>query len=731
MAHRLVPDFPAVQLVLEHLKDLNRQLKEEGVPFAPEAGVHLTALTAAVSELEANRRAAHEQLEVETMENSKLRHRIKNTSERMNEEIKAKIAAVRTSNAEEMEQLRNDLSRVSHFLEESEEKLQTLANQNKMLHTEREQVKAEHELLIAELNDQIDVKCNQQMQLNQKLQLIEEIKSSIAGVQQENTSLQRIVASEREAGSEKKLSLSREIDDIEERIKMQKEDTEKRREELDRVNGKKEERLQRLGELSSHLDEEESHLQSLAASLSQFEQQLEEEAAGNKDLCQQMETLEKESHELKATAENLQEEIATVERKIEEQQASGLLLREKLTQAREVFKYRHDEENQARAEHFYVSQQLKRSKLQLEERLSSIVIHSRGIKEMEKKIRELQKAEVLTRHELERSREGLRGDLEAVKDKISQWEEDKRRFDQLLEESKSRQEEHVEKMTSDIVHVKRRYEELLQEEAALLQLQPRSADTDLLQSYVTQTEMDYKQTKNVLLQEVQAIDAEIQNICKSTEEKQRELEEKEETREDLEAKWTEMRNKHDSLIRELDQEKTQLELSIQLTENQTELLLQPKQDLKAQLEELQETHVDLVKKQTSELLTAEVSLYNDSAVLRQVRAENHRMHLCIRQMTEELRTNQQEKEEFQQEEQKLKHQTKDTVESLQEAWRQDVELIQKSQSRGEDLLDSMNSLMEQLRSREKQLMGVLSILHHSMLDFSKRLGDKATSKQQI
>lgn len=727
MAHRPLPDLPAVRLVLERLKDLNLQLEEEGVPFGPEASVHLTALTAAVSGLEANRRFAYKQLEVETTENSKLKRRIKNTTDRMKEGM---MAAARSSDAGEIEQLRGDLSRVSRLLEGREEKLQTLVFQNTKLQTELLQMEAEHQAVSADLHHQIRLKSNQQLQLDQKLQLIEEITSSIADVQQENTSLQQTVVSERRACSEEKLSLSRETEEVEERIKTQREATEKTRGELDGAKERREESLRCLGELYSQLDAKERHLQSVAASRSQMEQQLEEGATRSRDLCQRVETLEKESHGLKVTAKNLQEEITTLERRIEEEQASCLLLGEKLSQAREVLQCRRDEENRVRAEHLYVSQQLKRSKLQLEERNASVVVHRSRIKEMEQEIRELQRAELLTRRELERSHEELHGDLETMKEEIRQCEEDKRSFTQLLEELKRRQEEHVEKMTSNIVRAKRRYEELLREEAALLQLQPKSADTDLLESYMTQTETEYKQMQNVLLREVQAIDAEIRTIGRSTEEKQRVLEEKEEVREDLEAKWKEMRNEHDRLAGELNLEQTRLKLSIQNTENRTELLLQPKQELKARLEELQEAHQDLVKNQTSELLTTELSLYNDGVMLRQVRAENHRMDLRIRQKTEELRANQQEEHQFLQEEQELQQQTKDTMESLQEAWRQDVELIQRYQSRGEEVLDSMTSLVNRLNVREEQLLQVLSLLHQSMLDFSRRLGDTATSRQQ-
>ncbi|XP_017287962.1 myosin-2 [Kryptolebias marmoratus] len=735
MALCLVPDFPAVLLALEHLKELDRQLREEdGVPFAAEASVHLAAVTAAVSELEAGRRAAHEHLEVETIENSKLRRQVRNMSDRMSEEIMADIAAARASNAEEIEQLRRDLSLASHLQEEAGENLQALLHRNKTLQPDLEQVKAWHGVAVADLNDQINLKYNLQMQLDQKLQLIQELESSIAAVQQDKISLQQNVVLEGEAYKEKKDSLSRETDETVERIKLQEEAIKERREELDRVDDEKEEALWRLDELSAHVDQLESDLQMVAASRSRCEQLLEEEARRNKEVSQQLEMLKKESHELKeafsVAARKLQEEIATVERKMEEDRASGLLLRNTLSQIGGVFKHRRGEENEVRAEHAHVSQQLERSKLQLEERIASIVVYSKDIKKIEKEIEELREAEAITRRVFERNQEELLKDLETTKDKISQGEEDKRRFSQLLVETKSWQEEHVEKMTSDISHARRRYEELLQEETALLQLQPKSADTDFLSSHVTQTERRYREMENLHQQEVQQITAEIQNICRSTEEKQRELQEREETLKEVEAKWTERWDRHDRLTGELSRRQAELELWIQNTQNQTGFLLRPRENLKAELEKLLESYTDTLNRQSSELRAAEVSIYNDSAILEQVQVENSQMLLRIGRMTEDLRTSRQEKEQYQQEDQTLQRKTKDTLASLQETWRQDVAVNQKGESRDNVLLVSMDSLWNRLRTREKLLMDVSTVLHQNMLDFSRRLGDRVAAKQQ-
>lgn len=732
MALCLVPDLPAVLLVLERLTELERQLKEdEGVPFASEAGVHLTALTADVTELEAARRAAHEHLEVETIENGKLRHKVHNMSDRVSEEMMAAVAAARDSNAEEMERLRHDLHLLARVQEEAGEKLQALLNQNKALRPERERARAEHEAAVAALNDQIDLKYTLQAQLDEKLQRLEELRSSIAAVQRERTPLEQSMASERKACAEEKDRLSREAAETAERIQLQAEAVGERRRELGRANGEKGEALRRLGGLRARAEQLDGVLRSAATSRTRCERTLEEEARRSGGLSRRLEAREKESRELErdvgATIKSLRGQIAAVEKKTEEGRASGALLAKSSSQVGEALERGRDEESEVRAEHVHASQQLEWSRLQLEECVASILLHGNDLRRMEKELEELREEEVRTRRALERSREEHRRDAEAAKAKIGQYEEDKRRFAQLLEEAKAGHEEHVEKTRSDISHAKRRYEELLQEEAELLRLKPQSADVDLLMSFTTRTETENRRKENALQQEVQQISAELHAVRRSTEEKRRALEEKEEALKEAEATWTDMKSRHERLSGELRRQKTELEVSVQETEDQTELLLRQEEELKAELEERQEAHTDALTERSSELRAVEVSIRNHSVILQQVRAENSRLHLYLRQ----VRASRRAEEQHQQEDQELRAETKHTTESLREAWTRDVTATQTSESRDDVLMASMTSLQDKLKSREQQLLKVSTILHHHMVEFSRRLGLQAAAQQHI
>ncbi|XP_070782976.1 coiled-coil domain-containing protein 175 [Enoplosus armatus] len=737
MASCLVPDCPAVMVALEHLKELDKQLKEEGIPFSPEASLHLTEITAAITELELDRRAAHEHLEVETIENSKLRHQINNIRERMSQEIMADVAAARASNAEEIEQLHKELNTVSQLQEATVKRQEALFRQNEALHPEREQMKAEQEEIVAVLNDQITLKYGLQLQLDQTQEQIEELKSCIAAVEQDKITLQQNMALEREAFTVKKDNLSREVDQAEGEIKQQKQEIRRNRRGLDRVNDKKRETHDRLGELMIHMANLESSVRRLTESRCQCEKQQEGETRKQKELKQQRETLKKELCDLgeafSINVQRLKEEIATVEGKIEEGRASRLLCQDSLAQICEVFKRQGDDESEMMAEHFHVSQQLERSKLQLEERIASIVKHSKEIKEMDKQIVELLEVDTINKRVFERNQEEMCGSVDTEKKNISHLEEEKRQLRGLLEEAKRRQEEHVAKMTSDISNTRGRYLELQQEEAALQQRQPESADADLLMSHVTQCEVENRQKETKRHQEMEQCTAETESIMKSNEEKQREVDEKEEMLQEAEAKWNEEQSRHqrlNTLTSELKRKSNELELSIQGLKEKTSSLLQPKEDMKAELEELRESYLDTLDKRASQLRAAEASIYNNSVKLEQVGVENSRLRLCITQMTEDDGSARQNKDRYWQEIHRFKQGTKALFESLQEAWREDLLVTQDCQSSDGVLLASMSATLHHLKTRRQQLGNVSTLLHRLMLDFSKRLGDKTTMEQQ-
>ncbi|KAM4751394.1 uncharacterized protein ccdc175 [Anableps anableps] len=732
MASCLVPEFPAVQVALERLKELERQFIAEGVSFSAEGSIHLTAIAEAVSELEAIRRTTHEELEVETIESSKLRYHIKNMSDRMSEDILADRAAARASNAKEIEQLRRELSLSSQIQEESEDKLQELLDKNKLLQEERDWMRHTHERLIPSLNNQISLKYERQQHLDQTLEQIKELKSSIIACEEEKAALLERMALERKAFSEEKEILNIQVAETISKIRQQKKLTSKTKQELDKINEKKKELDDHQSKLNDQMAQLESRLEIWKSSHSYCEHQLQELFKQSQELNQQIEAQKKENQDLedafRLAVKNLQKEIRQVEEKLLAAQATGKLLRDNLVLICKVFRHKQEVEKEAQAYHRQVSLQLERSKEQLEERIASIVKHKKDIREMERQILELQEDDIINRRIFASKREESLSDLSAVESKIAQFQGELEELSAFLEEAKIRQEEYKMKMMSNICNTRKRYEELLLEEAALLQQYPESGHADSLLKLMAQLEKEHSQIQSLRQEERQQIIKETEEICRSNEEKQKELEEQEKILEEVEAEWSKVKNRYEKLSalkRVLNWRRSKLEWSIESTEEHTRMLLQPRQDMKADLEKLQELYSNMLSKQNTELIAVEVTIYKQNMLLEQFRAENSRLHLCVRKVTEDISTCRQETEQYQQEVQEFNRKVEALLKDLQEAWKRDISVVEDSKKSDDQLLVLMSSELVQLETRNQQLTSIGTLLHQLMLEFSKRLGDKA------
>ncbi|XP_029995112.1 centrosomal protein of 112 kDa [Sphaeramia orbicularis] len=735
MASRPLLDFPAVVTALENLKKLDNELKEEGI--RPEVRLHLTEINSAITELEANRRAAHEQLEVATIENSKLRHQCNNTTEWTHQGIMADVAAARASNAEEMEQLHNDLLATSQLQKATVKRQEALLAQNEDLRPDRDQVKAEHEDAVAALNQAITRKYSSQKHLDKIKEKVNDLKSLIAAFEQDKITLQQNTALERDSFAENIDNLSKEMVRTDKDIKLQRQETKSKRRELGRVNEKKQNANKSLEELRIEMVKTESSVQKLTTSRDQYEKQLKGEIQMYQDQNTQRETLKRELCEMSEafliTVQQLKEDIAALENRMVVGRASRIYWQDTMAKICEVFKCQHEEETEVREKHSYTSKQLEKSKSELEERIASIVKHRQEVKQMDKLIGELVEAETINKHMFDRHQDELYGNMNTEKKRVSHYEEEKKQLGQLLEEGKRKQEEHVVKMNLDISVVRRRCEEFQQEEDTLHQHHPLSNDVVLLMNYVIQCKADCKQRETRQREEIEQCSAETERVMRSCEEKQREIEEKEEALKEVEAGWNDELCKHvglNKLISDQREKRGDLELLIKGLKENTISLLQCKEEKEEELKAIRARCIDLFDKQVSQLQCVEMSIFNSRVKLEQVGVENSRLKLHIQQMREYMTRAGQDKDRYLQEAQQFREDTNALFESLQEAWREDLLLTQDRQSSDGDLMELMGNLLDHLKTRSHQLEHTSTLLHHQMLNFSRRLGDRTNTDQK-
>ncbi|XP_048831296.1 golgin subfamily A member 6-like protein 1 isoform X3 [Brienomyrus brachyistius] len=162
MASRLVSGRPAVLVVVEHLCELDKKLKSERVLIGEEVSRHLKKISATLIELEASRRAAHERLEVESIQTSKMRLHVAQLEERIAQEI-----AARNSNVDLIDALQAEIKDTSQNVEYMEKR------------SEREFMKPSHEHAIKQPHCRRSRKASKQIFINDTNKKIQSLRKQI------------------------------------------------------------------------------------------------------------------------------------------------------------------------------------------------------------------------------------------------------------------------------------------------------------------------------------------------------------------------------------------------------------------------------------------------------------------------------------------------------------------------------------------------------------------------
>ncbi|MBN3291408.1 CC175 protein, partial [Polypterus senegalus] len=207
MTSCIVPDFPAVLVALEHLHEIENQLQLERVGLSDDASQSFAQIAAAIEELERSRRSVREELEVETIETSKLRHGLQSQPSIIKAELADALAAVRDSNAAQLNQLKLDLQRVTEEVDIAEKSLRFLAKHNSSLFPEREQVRAEHEGVIEQLNNHLTEKANKRIVVNEIYIKIRDTEKHTARLRKALENLEKAMMEERKRFGESKDAL--------------------------------------------------------------------------------------------------------------------------------------------------------------------------------------------------------------------------------------------------------------------------------------------------------------------------------------------------------------------------------------------------------------------------------------------------------------------------------------------------------------------------------------------
>ncbi|KAG9268955.1 golgin subfamily A member 6-like protein 22 [Astyanax mexicanus] len=722
MAVCLVPDFPAVRIALEHLAESDKQLRE-GVIFSEEESHHLREIADAIKALETSRKAVFDELEVETIEMSKLRHQVLSQGDDVVNEVLAGVAAARDVNAAQLNQLQTEMKSVVEEIELMERRRKVLQGENARLLPDREPMKSSHAIIIEQLNQQLSEKSSTQISLNQLKIHIQNTEQKITQVQKTKTHLIQNLLQERRSFSERKEMLQKEIGGIMNSIQEQKKTNAETCRELDEVT-------EELSDLEESVRENLRSISQLETSISRrslkYKEQLEDEIRKSEELHRQKEFIDKELQEEKDSflqkIQTLQERTAAVENQLEEEEKMKSVHVESVAEILASFRAQRKSEDDALADQHSVSTQLEKSKQRLEEHMASIARNKLNVKEMEEEIKQLQEVRKVNKELFQKNMEELQCQLSKEKKIRAAFEVERDELCQSLKTLKDQHEHGVRERRSEIALMKTKHSDLQDEEKRLESVRLLM---DQLSNTVTRAEEESRQIEISYLHQIQHLTTEADSIREARLQKEEALKVQESVLQEVEAQFNIELSRYETLktqSTELKNRKKNLELPIQQMKEQITQLLKPKEELKNALQTLRAQHMQMLNNQSDKISSTEKLIYRNGLILEQVSMENSRLHLRIELMKEDISTAETEREKSSEQKSWMKKEVQFLSNSLAKAWTTDKLVTEESIDRDQKLLVDLNNFILKTQQRRQQAGDIQSRLEEEITRMSSLFG---------
>ncbi|XP_063039673.1 rho-associated protein kinase 1 [Engraulis encrasicolus] len=713
MASCLVPDFPAVLLALEHLGELEKKLKDEDASIGQEACHHLREISSAIKELEASRKAVHEQLEIETIENSKVRHQLLRTRDEIANEIGAGVEAVRDVSAKELNQLQADLTYLQKEIGSLEAKQAVLEEENKHLHTEREQKKRNHENVISLLNYQLSEKAGHQIRLNAKLNEIEDVKAKMADVELARADLSTDMTEERNKFNEAKDAVEAQIEEQQQSIQQQKQANFQTRRQHDALTTELHQREDREADLRSAINQIEMSKTRLVSTRKILKAKLEENLEKKKDLDRTRVLHEKELAKIKETFRKKQEallqSIAETEKETELCEGLHGIQIASINRLTERFNIQRKLEDDTTAEHNAMSRRLQWSKLKLEERIASIAKYKIEIKEMEEAMRQLKDTTEVNSELFVKNLKEMELQLVREKKARASCEDEKEKLAQDVEDLKVAHQESMRQVRQDTQKTEERSQQLREEVKSFQAHEYMTSLIDRLKKMVSDTEEAMKDLELSTMSDIKEFEEESALLTQERLELEELLKAEEVVLAGVEGEFDIDQSRHQALTKDTTDQKykkMQLELTIQDTQDATAWMIRPKEELKVELIDLRRKYVDMLRSQGKKIGETERAIYDRGVMLEQVNRENARLYLRISQMKEEVSLAEQDKKRHSLEAERLQEQDHFLFQSLLDAWANDLDMTKEHNDKDHEIYQSLQNLIMKLQRRQNCLGGI-------------------------
>ncbi|XP_067847619.1 coiled-coil domain-containing protein 175 isoform X2 [Heptranchias perlo] len=687
--NRYRAQLPTVRLALEHLQELEKQLKNKEVCFSREVVQHFTQIAKGISQLEETRRYIHEALEVETIEASKLRYKLSHLPNTLYQQLAAAVAAARESKATRVKELQAKVETLTQQIEALEKEYRRLEKENASMCPIQRKARAQYDDIVSMLNNVLGERTNHQITVNETHDHIKDTQQKTVIVTRDIADLKEDMEEKQKEHEVEKESSTATFTEVQLQLQNQSTINSEMRNKLDELNLE-------LYQLNDNFSAQEELTGLLKV---EIVNQKKQEDTLQRKYNQKLKAAEELIAQKDAIIQELSTLIETL-RKATEYLHTRTLQAQKDTKDAEVFNQELKDQRESRNEAF------KKTKI------------------YENEIRE-------SLHDLTNrdTMELLDGELQKYTQKLEKERQIRvtalRKREEIAKEiilTKRITEKYYDEMSQHMMTMKKKRVKLIAETRRLQQEIDEYAEKNAaLRQQLAIEEEAFSNIGRLLSTEIEQLKNEIRNLKESMMQTKEELHVKLSIQQELESQLAEETKVCDELQKELEDqknEKSDLDNTIIGLKIKTEVLHSSKLEVKSMLSAMRNSLFQQIKSTAEQMKLIEGDIYEAGRRLEHVTIENCKLKLCNLQLIKDIASLNEDGEKQKAAKKKQDVKLQIIYENLQKSWALDAS-VQKEYSECEQcVLDAIEELMKKTRHREQK---VGSITEHLKVYLSKLL----------
>ncbi|XP_067847618.1 coiled-coil domain-containing protein 175 isoform X1 [Heptranchias perlo] len=724
--NRYRAQLPTVRLALEHLQELEKQLKNKEVCFSREVVQHFTQIAKGISQLEETRRYIHEALEVETIEASKLRYKLSHLPNTLYQQLAAAVAAARESKATRVKELQAKVETLTQQIEALEKEYRRLEKENASMCPIQRKARAQYDDIVSMLNNVLGERTNHQITVNETHDHIKDTQQKTVIVTRDIADLKEDMEEKQKEHEVEKESSTATFTEVQLQLQNQSTINSEMRNKLDELNLE----LYQLNDNFSAQEELTGLLKVEIVNQKKQEDTLQrkynqklkaaEELIAQKDaIIQELSTL---IETLRKATEYLHTRTLQAQKDTKDAEVFNQELKDQRESRNEAFKKTKIYENEIRESLHDLTNRLAATKDFLAEKEVKLSTGRKQIREYEEMILSLVESHKDTM-------ELLDGELQKYTQKLEKERQIRvtalRKREEIAKEiilTKRITEKYYDEMSQHMMTMKKKRVKLIAETRRLQQEIDEYAEKNAaLRQQLAIEEEAFSNIGRLLSTEIEQLKNEIRNLKESMMQTKEELHVKLSIQQELESQLAEETKVCDELQKELEDqknEKSDLDNTIIGLKIKTEVLHSSKLEVKSMLSAMRNSLFQQIKSTAEQMKLIEGDIYEAGRRLEHVTIENCKLKLCNLQLIKDIASLNEDGEKQKAAKKKQDVKLQIIYENLQKSWALDAS-VQKEYSECEQcVLDAIEELMKKTRHREQK---VGSITEHLKVYLSKLL----------